>query len=142
MKKISKKDLNPNKQGKTSDKKQDRWGYKRNQKKMKELDTTQRQMERCSEERKVDGKREACNSSEERTEKNIEFNRNKNGNKEGRINRANKRLKISREHPEFVFFWGKEYVYSQWHKSEFVADGKTFTCTEQFMMYQKASKFT
>lgn len=40
---------------------------------------------------------------------------------------------------DFVFFWGGPF--SQWFPSEFVRDGRTFTCAEQWMMYNKAIMF-
>lgn len=39
----------------------------------------------------------------------------------------------------YVFFWGG--VFSNWYISDFVVDGITFNCAEQYMMYQKALTF-
>src|SRR4051812_32821592 len=39
----------------------------------------------------------------------------------------------------FVFFWGGWP--SQWYKSDFVIDGITYNCCEQFMMAEKAAVF-
>lgn len=47
--------------------------------------------------------------------------------------------KIKKDNSDFVFFWRKDSPFSQWHESEFIVDGKIFTCAEQFMMYNKAS---
>lgn len=44
----------------------------------------------------------------------------------------------------FVFFWGAQPpngVFSNWYKSTFVHNGKTYNCSEQFMMEQKALLF-
>lgn len=42
---------------------------------------------------------------------------------------------------DFVFFWGNASPFSNWHKSEFVHDGITYNCSEQFMMQKKALLF-
>ena len=42
---------------------------------------------------------------------------------------------------KFTFFFRKESPFSQWHPVEFRVDGVEFNCAEQFMMYQKASKY-
>lgn len=39
---------------------------------------------------------------------------------------------------EFTFFWQNKSPFSQWHRSTFTENGKTYTCTEQYMMEQKA----
>ncbi len=39
----------------------------------------------------------------------------------------------------YDFFWGGPF--SNWYPSNFVVDGKTFNCGEQFMMYTKAMTF-
>ena len=39
---------------------------------------------------------------------------------------------------KFVYFWRCEDVFSQWHKSKFEVDGRTFTSAEQYMMFKKA----
>lgn len=40
---------------------------------------------------------------------------------------------------EYVFFWGG--IYSNWYRSKFTLDGKTYNCAEQYMMEQKALTF-
>jgi ribA/ribD-fused uncharacterized protein len=40
---------------------------------------------------------------------------------------------------DYIFFWGG--TYSQWIKSPFTIDGKTFNTAEQWMMYNKAMVF-
>ena len=40
-----------------------------------------------------------------------------------------------------VAFWHAPHWGAQWLKCEFVVDGITFNCAEQFMMYQKAKLF-
>ena len=39
----------------------------------------------------------------------------------------------------YDFFWGGPF--SNWYPSNFVVDGKTFNCGEQYMMYVKAMTF-
>ncbi len=39
---------------------------------------------------------------------------------------------------EYVFFWGTESPFSNWHPAKFKIDGKEFCNTEQWMMYSKA----
>lgn len=39
----------------------------------------------------------------------------------------------------FILFWGGPF--SQWYKSNFVIDGVTYNCAEQYMMAQKALLF-
>lgn len=39
----------------------------------------------------------------------------------------------------FDFFWGGPF--SNWSPSEFILDGITYNCVEQYMMYQKAITF-
>lgn len=41
----------------------------------------------------------------------------------------------------FEFFWKAQSCFSQWHTSEFTEADITFSCTEQYMMYQKAVCF-
>ena len=43
------------------------------------------------------------------------------------------------ETDKYYFFW--KHRLSQWHMVDFVVDGKTFCCTEQFMMFKKAMLF-
>ncbi len=40
---------------------------------------------------------------------------------------------------KFTFFWSGPF--SQWYPSEFMIDGRTFNCAEQFMMWSKARFF-
>lgn len=40
---------------------------------------------------------------------------------------------------EFIAFWGG--IFSQWHTSDFVFEGKRFNCAEQAMMAKKAHTF-
>lgn len=42
---------------------------------------------------------------------------------------------------KYVFFWKEDDVYSQWYPIEFSIDGTKFSCTEQYMMYQKAGSY-
>jgi len=44
-----------------------------------------------------------------------------------------------RETDKSVFFWSG--MYSQWFESPFEAEGQTFNCAEQYMMYKKAMLF-
>ena len=44
-------------------------------------------------------------------------------------------------HEKYEYFWKKHTIYSQWHYSVFFDGTVKFTCAEQFMMYQKASKY-
>ena len=39
------------------------------------------------------------------------------------------------------FFFGKQYVFSQWHPCTFIIDGKRYNCAEQYYMEQKAKTF-
>lgn len=41
----------------------------------------------------------------------------------------------------FVFFWGKEDICSQWHNRGFTDKGITFKTAEHYMMFQKAVFF-
>ena len=41
----------------------------------------------------------------------------------------------------FTFFFTKNSPFSQWYPCEFVVDGVSFCCTEQYMMFGKASLF-
>lgn len=51
--------------------------------------------------------------------------------------------------PEFTFFWGHtapegqltNACFSQWWRSDFVIDGVSYNCAEQYMMAQKALLF-
>jgi len=40
----------------------------------------------------------------------------------------------------YDFFWGGPF--SNWYPSNFVVDGKTFNCGEQFMMYTNSLKMS
>ena len=40
----------------------------------------------------------------------------------------------------FVFFYGKESPFSQFHPAKFVVDDITYSCAEQYMMHQKAGR--
>lgn len=40
----------------------------------------------------------------------------------------------------FHFFFGKDDPFSNFHPARFTVNGETYTCSEQFMMHQKASK--
>jgi ribA/ribD-fused uncharacterized protein len=45
---------------------------------------------------------------------------------------------------KYIFFWsadGANGIYSQWHKSQFKENGKTFMYAETYMMYHKALLF-
>ena len=44
-----------------------------------------------------------------------------------------------RESDKYVFFWGG--TFSNWFKSDFVIDGVTYNCAEQYMMLKKALMF-
>lgn len=46
-----------------------------------------------------------------------------------------------RQTDKFVFFFGKEDVFSNWHPAGFEYKGVNFNCVEQFMMYSKAMLF-
>lgn len=39
----------------------------------------------------------------------------------------------------YMFFWGG--IFSNWYVSDFIVDGITYNCGEQYMMYQKAMFF-
>ena len=41
---------------------------------------------------------------------------------------------------KYEYFWRKHCIYSQWHYSVFFHESSKFTCAEQYMMFQKASK--
>ena len=41
---------------------------------------------------------------------------------------------------KFTFFFGAKSPFSQWHSAVFTVDGVQYSCAEQFMMHQKASK--
>ncbi|KAL4236589.1 hypothetical protein ACF0H5_004974 [Mactra antiquata] len=42
---------------------------------------------------------------------------------------------------EFIFFFGQNYVFSQFHKVDFTVDGEEYCCMEQYMHHQKALTF-
>jgi len=46
-----------------------------------------------------------------------------------------------RETDNYVFFFGKADVFSNWHQASFDFRGVRFNCVEQFMMYSKAMLF-
>lgn len=46
-----------------------------------------------------------------------------------------------RQTDRFVFFFGKEDVFSNWYQSRFTFRGVEFNCVEQFMMFSKAKLF-
>ncbi len=63
---------------------------------------------------------------------------------------ALKKAYISGKNLKFLFFWGHtpaadgrvtEACLSQWWKCKFTVDGITYSCTEQFMMAEKARLF-
>ena len=54
---------------------------------------------------------------------------------------AKKYLVDAGKYSTFIFFWKEESVFSQWHLRNMKVDGITFTCCEQYMMYQKAKLF-
>ncbi len=39
---------------------------------------------------------------------------------------------------KFTFFFGRDTVFSQWHRTAFTVDGVQYGCAEQYMMHQKA----
>lgn len=41
----------------------------------------------------------------------------------------------------YYYFWETKHPFSQWHKCKFEIDNKTFTSSEQYMMYGKAILF-
>ena len=42
---------------------------------------------------------------------------------------------------KYVCFWGRDSVFSNFHRSPFTLGGKSYTCVEQYIMYQKALLF-
>jgi len=42
---------------------------------------------------------------------------------------------------QFIFFWGNESPFSNWHKASFEVDGFEYNCSEQYMMHHKALLF-
>lgn len=42
---------------------------------------------------------------------------------------------------QFIFFWGNESPFSNWHKATFTVDGYVYNCSEQYMMHHKALLF-
>ena len=43
---------------------------------------------------------------------------------------------------KYCFFWKKDSPYSQFYSCIFEVDGQRYCCAEQYMMHQKACKFT
>lgn len=43
---------------------------------------------------------------------------------------------------DFVLFWQQGSPFSQWYQSMFTVDELTFNCAEQYMMYNKARKYS
>ena len=41
---------------------------------------------------------------------------------------------------KYVYFVGRDDVFSQWYASRFNIGGLTFSCAQQYMMYRKAGK--
>ena len=39
---------------------------------------------------------------------------------------------------KYVFFYGAQNVFSQFHPAKFVVDGQQYNCMEQYMHHQKA----
>lgn len=46
-----------------------------------------------------------------------------------------------RQTERYVFFFGKQDIFSNWHPCQFEYKGVRFNCVEQFMMYSKAMLF-
>lgn len=46
-----------------------------------------------------------------------------------------------RQTEHYVFFFGREDIYSNWYEAPFEFHGVRFNCVEQFMMYSKAMLF-
>lgn len=46
-----------------------------------------------------------------------------------------------RQTERYVFFFGKQDIFSNWHPCQFEYNGVRFNCVEQFMMYSKAMLF-
>lgn len=46
-----------------------------------------------------------------------------------------------RKTDNFLFFFGKQDVFSNWHEASFSYKGISFNCVEQFMMFSKAMLF-
>ena len=47
----------------------------------------------------------------------------------------------NKEKLEYVFFWKTNSYFSNWHPSDFVVDGVSYWCVEQYMMAKKAELF-
>ncbi|KAG2379392.1 hypothetical protein C9374_007531 [Naegleria lovaniensis] len=45
------------------------------------------------------------------------------------------------QYTKFHYFWKQDSVFSQWHMRSITIDSITFSCCEQYMMYQKAKLF-
>ena len=42
---------------------------------------------------------------------------------------------------QFIFFWGNESPFSNWHKATFIVNSYEYNCSEQYMMHHKALLF-
>ena len=51
-------------------------------------------------------------------------------------------MSANADNATFVFFWRKDSPFSQFHDSVFHVDGQKYTCAEQYMMHQKAGRYS
>lgn len=58
--------------------------------------------------------------------------------KQGQKLIAKKNISVRNEKEKFTFFFTKKYPFSNHYPCLFIINNKTFTCTEQYYMYQKA----